>query len=67
MDAVVRARFFRVTDQPEGISDFPDLLLSEAKKPLSEREKDVAIRVSGDDGADPAGAVLFRVEQCSTE
>jgi hypothetical protein len=63
MDTTVRARFFRVTDAPANVPDFPDLLLQEMKKPMTDREQNVAYAVDGDE----VPTVLLRVEQCESE
>lgn len=56
MDAIVRARFFRVSPQPPQIPDFPDLLLLEVEKAIQRRERDVS-----------GAGVVIRVENCETD
>jgi hypothetical protein len=56
MDTTVSARYFRVSGQPEKAADFPDLLLGEMAKPLTDRERDVT-----------ATGVILRVEHCQAE
>lgn len=56
MDANVSAHFYRVTSAPDGVLDFPDLLLSQAAKPLHERERDVT-----------GTGIMVRLEDCIAE
>jgi hypothetical protein len=53
MDANVSARFFRLSAQPPGTLDFPELLLAELAKPRTAREHDVT-----------GTGVTVRVEHC---
>jgi hypothetical protein len=64
MDATVRARFFHASAEPREVRDFPELLLLEMKKTLSERERDVSPQLSESD-AKPG--VTLRVENCEPD
>ncbi|MGY4288786.1 hypothetical protein ACVWXO_008006 [Bradyrhizobium sp. LM2.7] len=56
MDSIVRARFFRVSPQPAGVPDFPELLLLQMGQPIQKRERDIT-----------GEGVVIRVEDCQAD